>query len=500
MLSSIYRLHFSWCLLLVCISATQAALNDWAEGTRDKADGASRKYYNRAALLKWQHYMGDWRDAENVPQGNTAYATATLADNETLNRTEWNVTRLVQEWNEGRFQNQGIFLRGLHGRGTYHFRSREYKDPGQHPQLLIATQDGMVTLAPVADTYLEPSTYRSLGDSETLKVAMNSNNALLRFDLSNIAKGTKVTSATLRLYTYAQYGGGSMVAGVFRCCQGHDVPDSVPILGLALQYPEDEGIVDNPYVLFFADFESSRWPDKWTYTAGRVDAISTDPDRLFEPFQDKALRAKIAKGANHAMSLTYKFKKETGREPEEIFFRYYLRFGNDWNQSIQGGKLPGISGTYGVAGWGGRRSDGTNGWSARGAFHRTIAEGNPLAGTHPIGTYCYHADQPGIYGEVWLWQKDYRGYLQKNRWYCIEQYLRMNSPGKKDGIIRAWVDGHLAFEKTDIRFRNVERLRIEQVWMNVYHGGTKPSPYDQHMFIDNVVIANKYIGLMKRRN
>ena len=65
------------------------------------------------------------------------------------------------------------------------------------------------------------------------------------------------------------------------------------------------------------------------------------------------------------MNVTYKFAKEIGREPEEIFFRYYLRFGSDWKQTVQGGKMPGISGTYGKAGWGGRRSRGLKGWSAR---------------------------------------------------------------------------------------------------------------------------------------
>jgi hypothetical protein len=52
----------------------------------------------------------------------------------------------------------------------------------------------------------------------------------------------------------------------------------------------------------------------------------------------------------------------------------------------------------------------------------------------------------------------------------------------------------LAFEKSDVRFRLSDDLKIEQVWMNVFHGGTIPSPYDQHVFIDNVVIAKKYIG------
>ncbi len=70
----------------------------------------------------------------------------------------------------------------------------------------------------------------------------------------------------------------------------------------------------------------------------------------------------------------------------------------------------------------------------------------------------------------------------------------MNVPGQHDGIITAWVDGHQVFTKTDIMFRTVDSLKIEQIWCNLYHGGTAVSPYDQHIFIDNVVIAKSYIG------
>ena len=208
------------------------------------------------------------------------------------------------------------------------------------------------------------------------------------------------------------------------------------------------------------------------------------------------LRQPLYKGVYRVDRLWVAGKPEP-REPDEIYFRYYLRLAADWNQTLQGGKLPGISGTYGVAGWGGRKSDGTHGWSARGLFKLTIPAGNPLAGTTPIGTYCYHADMKGSYGTNWVWQNDYRGFLENNRWYSIEQYLKMNTPGRKDGILKAWIDGRLAFEKRDIRFRHTPKLKIEQVWMNVYHGGKKPSPYDQHLFIDNVVIAKKYIGSIK---
>ena len=210
------------------------------------------------------------------------------------------------------------------------------------------------------------------------------------------------------------------------------------------------------------------------------------------------MRVRMREGRNGALNTLYWFGKELGKEPEEIYFRYYLRFGEDWKQTVSGGKMPGISGTYGGAGGGGRPSHGNDGWSARGQFFPTVPEGNPLGGLQPIGTYCYHAEMKGQYGESWLWGKGYLGFLEKNRWVCVEQFLRLNTPGKKDGVIRGWVDGGVAFERTDVMFRKTPKLKIEQVWMNVYHGGKAASPSDQHLFIDQVVVARDYIGPLAR--
>jgi hypothetical protein len=162
--------------------------------------------------------------------------------------------------------------------------------------------------------------------------------------------------------------------------------------------------------------------------------------------------------------------------------------------------MPGISGTYGRAGWGGRKVNGRDGWSARGQFYLTLPGGNPLAGKQPLGWYCYHADMSGHYGSSWAWTEGYRGFLDNNRWYCVEQYVKLNTPGEgdgegaRDGVLRAWIDGRPAYEKTDVRFRDVPELKIEQIWMNIYHGGTVPSPRDQHLYVDNVVVARKSIG------
>jgi hypothetical protein len=339
-----------------------------------------------------------------------------------------------------------------------------------------------------------------MGDAERLRVT-DSAPALLRFDLSGIADSASVTSAVLRLNVYGKYGGGSMEVGVFRCSQGHELPPSDPIPGLAAAFPGDHGIEKQEGVLLFTDFESDDWGDDWTFGtgAGTLQIVADDPSRLFTPLQGRALRVRIPEGSNTGMNVGFDFADETGSEPEEIHFRYYIRIADDWD-TVDGGKFPGISGTYGVAGWGGRKSDGTDGWSARGTFRVMPPPGNPLGNTVPVGHYVYHADMEGTYGDVDLWQRDYRGYLEKNRWYCIEQYLKMNTPGEKDGILRAWVDGRLAYERTDWRWRTVDSLKIERIWMNVYHGGTTPADSNEHLYIDNVVIADRYIGPMAEGN
>jgi hypothetical protein len=260
--------------------------------------------------------------------------------------------------------------------------------------------------------------------------------------------------------------------------------------GLAAKYVFDKGIEKDPGVIVFTDFESEQWHQYFSGGKRRtVRVINEDKERGFEPFQNKALRIKVSKGGHYGASIEYNFKDKTGSEPQEIYFRYYLRFASDWNPR-RGGKLPGISGTYNWGGWGGRPSNGRNGWSARGQFK------GQKDGKTPTGFYCYHADMKGRYGNAWIWEKDKLGYLENNRWYCIEQYVRMNMPGKNDGVLRGWIDGKLAFEKTDVRMRDISDLKIERIWINIYHGGTWTAASDDHLFIDNIVVAKQYIGPM----
>lgn len=491
-MSSRQQVLFVVALLLA--ATANAAEYDWFEGTAAADDGATRDFYNRDAALSWRNYMGDWAGADWVAQSDSPFSEVRLVDDDTPKWVEWDLTGLFAVQTAVDRAYKGLLLRSIDGAGSHRFRSREWTDDSQRPELVFETTSGTVTLSPEADSYLEPSTYQCMGDGDEMRLGGN-NVLLIRFDESQFPPAADITSATLRLFSHLQYGTTER-AGVFVCDHGHEGDETV-IRGIADSFPGDSGIDGHTQVLFATGFEADTWQDEWTtvqYPSNGVQ-LDSDPGGLFEPFIGKAVRSRIPEGTNSGMSLLWDFADETGSEPDEIYWRYYLRMADTWQATVDGGKLPGISGTYGVAGWGGRPSDGTNGWSARGTFRTRMGATNPLyPRANPIGFYCYHADMAGSYGDVWIWNTGYNGYLENNRWYCIEQYCRLNTVGNSDGILRAWVDGRLAFDKSDIRMRTIDDLKIERIWMNVYHGGTAVTDQDMDLYFDNVVIATDYIG------
>src|SRR5262249_9490000 len=151
----------------------------------------------------------------------------------------------------------------------------------------------------------------------------------------------------------------------------------------------------------------------------------------------KSLKVTIPAGANTGANFHYRFRERLGQEPEEMYFRYYLKLDPGWRHGSDGGKLPGFSGTYGKAGWGGRKVNGPARRPARGLFRR------PSPDATEIGFYCYHADMRGKYGDHLKFQPA----LRYDRWYCIEQHCKLNTPGQdgqpglNDGVLRAWIDG-----------------------------------------------------------
>jgi hypothetical protein len=246
-------------------------------------------------------------------------------------------------------------------------------------------------------------------------------------------------------------------------------------------------------IVFFEDFQEPDWYTHWGLSSAPADcSLVSNPSYRGR----SSLRVHVAQGEHYGVSLNFAFADQGLAEPEEIYFRYYMYFGSNWaRDGGEVGKLPGFGGTYGAAGWGGRPSHGDDGWSAR-MMNRDCTD------TILVGYYCYHADMTGTYGDHLMWETDNLGHLQKERWYCIECYARMNTitggAGNSDGVLRGWIDGRPAFEKTDLRFRDTDTLKIETVWFNIYVGGSWTAPQDMDVYFDNIVIARNPIGVFKK--
>jgi hypothetical protein len=459
----------------------------------DGRDGVTCKYFNAGAAIPWRNALGDWRDAIGQAQGDSPFARADVAPSSDRHSVEWDVTALVRGWADGIYPNSGFLLAPVDGARPVAFASRKADASELRPRLQLEFADAPPkVLRPIADTTVDCSTRRSLGANAELSVGAGAR-AAIQFDPATV-RGQTITKAILEMTALRSAG---VTIGVFRIDPPVSAVAAAPAhMGIASAYPRDIGIGRDPAVIMATGFESSSWRADWSQVSevSHVDQIERDDKGRFAPLIGRALRVEVRQGDNFGLDMTYDFQDKIGYEPEEIYFRYYLRFAQDWDPVVDGGKLPGVAGTYGKAGWGGRRASPAVGWSMRGSFNLAPSIGNPLHGYVTIGTYAYHAAMEDNFGDHWPWINDGLGVLERNRWYCIEQYFKVNTLGLRDGILRAWIDGSLAFEKDDIYVRDLDSIKIEEVWMNVYHGGTAPASYNMHLYIDNVVIAKKPIG------
>jgi hypothetical protein len=458
----------------------------------DSGGGVTCRYYASDARLAWEHSGGDWVDALGVAQGPAPFAQTTVDARAGLQKVEIDVTPLGVAWVDGSIPAGTLLLRSLTGArsGTVNIVSREVGRDG--PRLVVTWDDGRRdSLAASADTYMACPTHRSLGRENLVKVGA-SESTLLGFPWTQ-RSGREIKSLVLELHSPKQYGRGVEV-GVF----GPRLPGAAAVAatqaGLSDGLVADAGLAGRADVLYVEDFEGSGWRTLVSdpATQDSLSVVETDRAENFSALSGRALRVTVRKGTRQALNHQIRFSELPGGEPDAAYFRYHLRLGKHWDPMVDGGKMPGFAGTYGQAGWGQRRVNGSNGWSARGAFFRH--RGPASSRERIFGTYAYTAATDSELGDMWGWNLGPTGRLQKQRWYAIEQFVQLNTPGLSDGVLSVWIDGVLAFSKKDIRFRDTAALKVESVWLNVYHGGVEKADRDLTLYIDNLVIARRYIG------
>jgi hypothetical protein len=93
-----------------------------------------------------------------------------------------------------------------------------------------------------------------------------------------------------------------------------------------------------------------------------------------------------------------------------------------------------------------------------------------------------------------------------DQWHCVEACFKLNTLDlendrpNRDGIARAWFDGRLVVERTDVVLRSTDfpRMKFNQFLMAPYFGpGLLPHP--QKLWIDELAVGTQRIGPLPAR-
>jgi hypothetical protein len=154
---------------------------------------------------------------------------------------------------------------------------------------------------------------------------------------------------------------------------------------------------------------------------------------------------------------------------QEIYLSYTLlphADVGDWTHPVNATKLPGMESSNGLSGQ-------FSGWWNMRMQHSLPSRWNP-------GILRFW---PHFYWDQWLEDPNNTGfaqtfpvsdcYLKVGEVNTIEQYIKINSIGQRDGIVQARINGRLAIDLHNCNFRSSDvGGTIDHIFMDIFSGGT----------------------------
>ena len=276
-------------------------------------------------------------------------------------------------------------------------------------------------------------------------------------------------------------------------------------LGISAKYPGDQGIASDPDVFFADNFESGDMK-KW------------DEQRRAVLTEDKpdsgrwCVQMPMERGKNHGADAMKWFMPGA----DAVYARFYVKFSPDyqynhhfvWLAANQRTNKWSAFGKAGLKPNGTYYSTGMEPWFAWGK--------NPPPGE--INLYTYYLDMAPDPKMAKYWGNGFfppgpgkgtaagaaRVIPPLDQWQCWEFMIQANTaPDKADGKQAMWVDGKPVGEFTGIRWRNDMDLKVNCFWLEHY-GYDEGDPTKQYwkdsqsVWFDDIVVARRYIGPMKK--
>ncbi|TET31711.1 MAG: hypothetical protein E3J72_21430 [Planctomycetota bacterium] len=292
--------------------------------------------------------------------------------------------------------------------------------------------------------------------------------------------------------------------------------------GIADKYTGDEGIENDPDVVFAEMFEENTLDDvKANWEEAKDDGVlslSTDVPSN-SPGTNSLLMTHTGGSGNTGGHLYSRLLPGY----DQLYLRFYVKFDTACHPIHHfvhmGGYNP------------------SSAWPQGGAGERPTGDDRLTTGIEPCGDkwrwdfYSYWMEMRGNPGGPEFWGNDFINdenfTVERGKWLCVELMMKMNSPTTdKNGEQRMWINGqdwtkdgqlvsHLlkgspkgnwvwdSFNPDPVgtpfegfRWRSSESLNLNFLWMLLYIT-TAPPGHVSKVWFDHIVVATKYIGPLK---
>lgn len=468
------------------------------QGKFSKQAGVTCEYFNAAGNLPWRNPGGDWIDANGIAQGNKPFSSAPFARSVLVPQiVEIDVKKLLAA--------DGIALR-KDSYGSIAVASRESLTP---PILRLTLLDGTrIERNPIADaslSFLGSGKCQFTPSGKLQSLYLQKNTAVMAFGRlpDNIVRATLVLTVT------SSYGNGTLNAFAMAAPRTSvGTAETLPI-----------SVSPNPGVYYHESWESDDWwtrngdtkrPDYlWTQDLGRFHRVHSglwfaDGSSTPVPAQGTDGRIQLKRGSGfkgRGLMISYHptalaagvsapsvylpnvIDDRSRSDPDEAWLTYYVKYGKDFFgfTGCEGGKAPGLSSVTTACGNSGSRANGLCGWSLRLSYKLICDPTSPVFGYIRLYMYAYHGLMAGFYGDGWYGNGE--ALLELGRWYCIEEHVKVNTPGVADGIAQLYVNGKVAVDRRDVYLRAVKPAQGYGVWNLIT--ATRPAPRYAKVVTDN---------------
>ncbi len=201
-----------------------------------------------------------------------------------------------------------------------------------------------------------------------------------------------------------------------------------------------------------------------------------------QAYSGKGLRLRYPKGVSGCLNSKQciNWKPKLDQEFTTLYYGYRFKFAKNF-PFVKGGKLPGIGG--GTANSNAKIPNGRDGWSVRIMWQQ---DGR-------LAQYVYHPDQQSHFGDLIPLDMPI---LTLGKWHTIQTRVTLNQAGKKNGVIKTWLDGKVVLNRYNMRFRFGNNLKINRLLFASFYGGHGAKwapPHDTYAFIDDVRLSPRPI-------